>query len=136
MMDASENAVGIVETPCLGVNADQSIKCAFPVVSVDTKTPGRSNPALLISRSKLGQPRLVCTKRLQLYNCAKKLRVRLCRNVGICSRVTTPLMPFHVAAHTESLSTSRLRALVGLLSSMAVTMNAKTAGSGKGLVAS
>lgn len=41
--------------------------------------------------------------------------------------MTAPLMPFHVAAHTEGLSTSGLRALVRFLASMAVAVNAQAA---------
>jgi hypothetical protein len=48
--------------------------------------------------------------------------------------VTTPLMSFHVAAHTECLPAPRLRALVGLLACVAVAMDTQTARPRKRLV--
>jgi hypothetical protein len=48
--------------------------------------------------------------------------------------VATSLVSLHVAAHTESFATSRLRALVRLLTSVAVAVDAQTAWSRESLV--
>lgn len=49
--------------------------------------------------------------------------------------VATPLVPLHVAADTESLSTPGVRALEWLLARVRVAMDSKTAGSAESLVA-
>jgi hypothetical protein len=49
--------------------------------------------------------------------------------------VATSLVSLHVAAHAESFATSRLRALVGLLASVAVAVNPQAARSRESLVA-
>lgn len=46
------------------------------------------------------------------------------------------LMPFHVASHTEGLAAPRLRALVWLLASVAMAMDAQAAWPREGFVAS
>lgn len=46
------------------------------------------------------------------------------RERGAGCRVATPLVSFHVASHAEGLSTTWLRALVGLLACMAMAVNA------------
>lgn len=58
----------------------------------------------------------------------------LCRQGGTGSRVATSLVSLHVAAHAERFATSRLRALVRLLTSVAVAVDAQTAWSRESLV--
>lgn len=60
----------------------------------------------------------------------------LCRQGGTGSRVATSLVSLHVAAHAERFATSRLRALVGLLACVTVTVDAQAAWPREGLVAS
>ena len=49
--------------------------------------------------------------------------------------MTAPLVSFHITAYAESLPTTRLGALVRLLSRVAVTVNAQATGARKGFVA-
>jgi hypothetical protein len=49
--------------------------------------------------------------------------------------VAAPLMALHVAANTEGLAASRVRALEGLLAGVGVAVDAKAARAAKGLVA-
>jgi hypothetical protein len=58
-----------------------------------------------------------------------------CRDGGTSRGVTSPLMPFHVATHTERFATSRLRALVRLLARVTVAMDTQAARSRECLVA-
>jgi hypothetical protein len=49
----------------------------------------------------------------------------LCRKSGARGRVAAAFVTLHVTSYAESLSTTGLRALVGLLPRMAVAVNAQ-----------
>ena len=75
--------------------------------------------------------------RLVKADCVRQLVMAfssLCRQGSTGSCVATSLVSLHVAAHTESFATSRLRALVRLLASVAVAVDAQTAWSRESLV--